>query len=244
MSDDSFQDRSSAHRAVRRHLDELLHERHVGVPRGVYVRRASAQKVVGHLFSARIRCAGHAALGAPQGVAIVGRHLHAIGAGTVSAATSLNLDVEAERVERMLVNVAAYGRERMPLGGRLMFDVAPVVVDRKFVTKYPNVRPGAHVLLTVNEVRGVVRPDLSAAGRNQGVANAIASASNGPGVDLGALQALVSDCGGHLWMMAQPPGEMVLKIHLPRRILDRSGSVRANRDASAPARQTAGVGHL
>ena len=76
------------------------------------------------------------------------------------ASTPLNLDVEAERVERMLVNVAAYGRERMPLGGRLMIEVASVVVDRNFVEKYPNVRPGAHVLLTVTEVRGAARPDL------------------------------------------------------------------------------------
>ena len=138
------------------------------------------------------------------------------------ASTPLNLDVEAERVERILVNVAAYGRERMPLGGRLMIEVASVVVDRTFVAKYPNVRPGAHVLLTVNEVRGAVRPDFSAAISTQASgANATAPASNNPGVDLGALQALVSDCGGHLWMMAEPPGDMVLKIHLPRRVLDR-----------------------
>jgi PAS domain S-box-containing protein len=139
------------------------------------------------------------------------------------ASTPLNLDVEAERVERILVNVAAYGRERMPLGGRLMIEVASVVVDRTFVAKYPNVRPGAHVLLTVTEARGAARPDFSAAVRTQASgANATASASDNPGVDLGALQALVSDCGGHLWMMVVPPGDMVLKIHLPRRVLDRA----------------------
>jgi hypothetical protein len=140
------------------------------------------------------------------------------------ASTPLNLDVEAERVERMLVNVAAYGRERMPSGGQLMIEVASVVVDRNFVAKYPNVRPGAHVLLTVNEVRGAVRPDFSAAVRNQNQASgadAGASGPDNPGVDLGALQTLVSDCGGHLWIMAEPPGDMVLKIHLPRRVLDR-----------------------
>jgi hypothetical protein len=138
------------------------------------------------------------------------------------ASTPLNLDVEAERVERMLVNVAAYGRERMPFGGQLMIEVTSVVVDRNFVAKYPNVRPGAHVLLTVNEVRGAVRPDLSATVRHQASgAKANASASDNPGVDLGALQTLVSDCGGHLWIMAEPPGDMVLKIHLPRRVLDR-----------------------
>jgi PAS domain S-box-containing protein len=135
------------------------------------------------------------------------------------AAAPLNVDVDAERVERMLVNVAAYGRERMPLGGRLMIDVSSVVVDRTFVSKYPNVRPGAHVLLTVNEVRGPVRPDfLKAADAHP--SGTSAAASGNPGVDLGALQALVSDCGGHLWMMAEPPGDMVLKIHLPRRALD------------------------
>jgi hypothetical protein len=110
----------------------------------------------------------------------------------------------------------------MPFGGQLMIEVTPVVVDRNFVARYPNVRPGAHVLLTVNEVRGAVRPDFSATVRNQASgANANASASDNPGVDLGALQTLVSDCGGHLWIMAQPPGDMVLKIHLPRRVLDR-----------------------
>ena len=147
------------------------------------------------------------------------------------ASTPLNLDVDAERVERMLVNVAAYGRERMPLGGRLMIEVASVVVDRKFVAKYPNVRPGAHVLLTVNEVRGPVRPDFLAVHTHASGANATASAADNPGVDLGALQALVSDCGGHLWMMAEPPGDMVLKIHLPRRVLD-------HLDPRAPAKRS------
>jgi len=139
----------------------------------------------------------------------------------------LNLEVEARRVERMLINVAAFGRERMPLGGRLMIDVDPVVVDREFVTKYPNVRPGAHVLLTVHEVRGGASPDFSAAIRTHpaDTSATAAAATDNPGVDLGTLQALVSDCGGHLWMMAEPSGNMVLKIHLPRRVLDRSEPV-------------------
>jgi two-component system cell cycle sensor histidine kinase/response regulator CckA len=146
------------------------------------------------------------------------------------ASTPLNLDVEAERVERMLVNVAAYGRERMPLGGRLMIEVASVVVDRNFVAKYPNVRPGAHVLLTFTEVRGPVRPDLSAAvDTHASGSRPNVPSSDHPGVDFGALQALVSDSGGHLWMMVEPPGNMVLKIHLPRRVLDRH-------DSHAPAK--------
>jgi hypothetical protein len=134
--------------------------------------------------------------------------------------TPLTLDVEVLPVERMLVNVAAYGRERMPLGGRLMIDVDSVVVDRAFVEKYPNVRPGAHVVLTVNEVRRAEPPGVADAALTR-TAN-ILRASGNPGVELGTLQALVSGCGGHLWMKAEPPGDMVLKIHLPRRVLDHS----------------------
>ncbi len=133
----------------------------------------------------------------------------------------LNLDVDAERVEQMLVNVAAYGRERMRRGGRLTIEVASVVVDRQFVAKYPNVRPGAHVLLTVTETMDRVAPASAAVTAPASAIDSATPPSDNPGVDLGALQALVTNCGGHLWMMAAPRGDMVLKIHLPRRVLDR-----------------------
>jgi hypothetical protein len=136
----------------------------------------------------------------------------------------LNLDVEAERVERILVNVAAYARGRMPFGGRLVIDVTSVVLDRAFAEKYPSVRPGAHVLFTVTEVKSATRADWSAAYLNPAQSGEAAAAAENPGVDLGVLQTLVSDSGGHLWMAAEPSGDMVLKIHLPRRALDDRGT--------------------
>jgi len=42
-------------------------------------------------------------------------------------------------------------------------------------------------------------------------------------VDLGILQRLIGDCGGHLWIKAEPTGDMVLKMHLPQPMLDRQG---------------------
>ena len=76
---------------------------------------------------------------------------------------------------------------------------------------------GEHVLLIVNEQRRVVRPDAAAAANGS---TASGFTGDSPGVDLGVLQALVTECGGHLWMRAEPPGDMELKIHLPRRVLD------------------------
>jgi hypothetical protein len=132
------------------------------------------------------------------------------------ASPAVHVDVESERVERVLVNVASYARERMPHGGRLNIELATVVVERRFIAKYPNVRPGDHVLITITEERGTVRNGSPAGLPDESAAAASRPAPEKPGVDLGALLSLVGNCGGHLWMSAEPPGNMVLKIHLPR----------------------------
>ena len=41
-------------------------------------------------------------------------------------------------------------------------------------------------------------------------------------MDLGPLVALIGEVGGHLWMSAEPAGNMTLQIHLPKRIQDES----------------------
>ena len=133
---------------------------------------------------------------------------------------SYKLDLDIDRVERILVNVAAYGRQRMPLGGRLMIEVGAVVLDRTFVEKHPNVRPGPYVVLTVAAMKGATPPQWS-------IVRGAASGIDQPApqvvtldVDLGTLEGIVSDCGGHLWIRVEPDGNMELRIHLPRRMLD------------------------
>src|SRR5262245_60917473 len=144
---------------------------------------------------------------------------------------ALDVDVDAERVERVLVYIAAYGRARMPLGGRLIIELARVVVDRDFVRKYPNVRPGAHALISVAKVRTTAPAEWPIGIREPIEATAIGATSERPGIDLEALQALTGDCGGHLWMNAKPGGDMEVKIHFPLRSADRSGSAGAVRSA-------------
>ena len=126
----------------------------------------------------------------------------------------VNVDVNAERVERLLVNVASYGRQRMPHGGRLRIELSTVVVDGKFISQHPNVRQGPHALITVTEV---ARPaeEVEASERTDAAESPIASGR--PGVDLRALQELISECGGHLWITAEPGGSMVVKMRLPLR---------------------------
>jgi PAS domain S-box-containing protein len=151
------------------------------------------------------------------------------------ASRPINVDVAMERVERILVNVASYARQRMPFGGRLKIDLARVVVDRRFLAKYPNVRPGAHALITITEEHVKRSTDVRAGDRNELIqAPGKRPAPEQPGVDLGALLELIAKCGGHLWMAAEPSGNMVLRIHLPQRVSDGLS------DAQTPTTRPAG----
>jgi PAS domain S-box-containing protein len=126
----------------------------------------------------------------------------------------LNVDVGMERVERLFVNLASYGRERMPFGGQLTIELGTVVVDRQFAVKHPDVRLGLHALITVTETRRAARADGPP--RHQATARSShGSVEPRAGVDFRTLQQLVSECGGHLWVKVQPPGDMVVKIRLP-----------------------------
>jgi len=123
------------------------------------------------------------------------------------ASGPFHVDVTSERLERVLINVAGYARQRMINGGTMKIDLATTAVGRRFVARYPNVRPGDHVLITVTEMPGAIPAGADGA----------AGAFDKIGVDLGALVELIGSCGGHLWMEAQPAGNMVVKIHLPKR---------------------------
>jgi hypothetical protein len=145
----------------------------------------------------------------------------------------LNVDLKAERVERLLVNLASYGRERMPFGGRLKIELGTVVVGRKFISQYPNVRQGPHALITVTEVgrtmdgeEQVQRPHPAVAANSREVS------STRPGVDLGTVQELIQECGGHLWMTAERSGNMTVKIRLPLRAWHREAQ---RQDIRVPA---------
>ena len=120
----------------------------------------------------------------------------------------LTVDVTAQRVERMLINLARYSRGRIPSGGRIVFDIDAANVDGQFVAKYPNVRQGPHVLLTVTQ-DGAQPPAEGNGSEPADGATAIG--------DLSALHGLVRHCGGHLWMDTDTAGETTIKIHLPLR---------------------------
>ena len=122
---------------------------------------------------------------------------------------SFDVEVDAERIERVLVTVASYARDRMPGGGQVKIELASTIVGRKFVARHPHVRPGPHVVITVSELRRTGTP--------REAAEELPEPADNPGKELRGLAEIVSQCGGHLWLEAERDGNMVVKIHLPRR---------------------------
>jgi chromosome segregation ATPase len=136
--------------------------------------------------------------------------------------SSLNVDVEQDRVERIFVTVAAYARARMPFGGRVTFEYGDVMVGKDAAVEHPEVRPGPHVLITVTAVRYASWADASRTLPRLSLVKSEPESTGDDqlGVDLSAIQTLIRGCGGQLWLAAEPPGDMVLKIHLPRVLSD------------------------
>jgi PAS domain S-box-containing protein len=117
------------------------------------------------------------------------------------------VDVDAERLERVLTNVAGYARERMPMGGQIQIDLSTIAIGRRFAAGHSNVRAGDHVLITVTELPSTSALPLDALRKAR---------PDAAGMELGVLVDLISSCGGHLWLEAQPAGNLVVKIHLPK----------------------------
>jgi two-component system, cell cycle sensor histidine kinase and response regulator CckA len=123
----------------------------------------------------------------------------------------------------------------MPFGGQLKIELGTIVVDRHFAAKHPNVRLGPHALVTVTESRRAGRIEGPLQLQTSESGSSSRSVAVQTQVELGTLQELVAECGGHLWMTVEPAGNMVVKIRLPlvttygepaRRPLSPAGRVR------------------
>ena len=95
--------------------------------------------------------------------------------------------------------MAAYGRERMPFGGRLKFEFANVMVGQESVAKHPDLRPGPHVLVTVTAVRYAVWSDASRTLPRLSHAPTARRIGPGPG-----RRGPERDPGAHPWLWRSP----------------------------------------
>ena len=124
--------------------------------------------------------------------------------------------VKADRsqMEQVLVNLAAYARDAMPQGGNLAIRIDWVDLDESSPELTPDLRPGAHILLSVGDTgpgmdpetaRRVFEPFFATKGQAQA-----------PGLGLPSVHGIVHQSGGDIRVESEPGKGTTFSVYLPR----------------------------
>jgi len=137
----------------------------------------------------------------------------------VELVTELQADLGSVRadpgqLEQVLMNLATNARDAMPEGGKLIIrtmDAELGTVDR---IKYPYVKPGGYVRLSVIDTGQGITPEV----RDRVFEPFFTTKEKGHGTGLGLAVAygVVKQSGGYIWARSEPGKGACFDIYLPR----------------------------
>ncbi len=125
-----------------------------------------------------------------------------------------NIKADPIQIEQILMNLAVNARDAMTTGGKLVFLTQDIDLSESFVKKYPYVKPGPYVLLSVTDTGiGMEKETLSRifdpffTTKEQGM---------GTGLGLSTVYGIVKQNDGYIHFFSKPGQGTTARIYLPR----------------------------
>jgi two-component system cell cycle sensor histidine kinase/response regulator CckA len=121
---------------------------------------------------------------------------------------------DASQIEQVIVNLAINSRDAMPQGGRFVIEIAGMDIDETQASKWPALRPGAYVTLSVSDTG----TGMDAETREHLFEPFFTTKTNGAGSGLGlsVVYGIIQQSGGYINVYSQVEAGTIFEIFLPR----------------------------
>jgi signal transduction histidine kinase/DNA-binding response OmpR family regulator len=125
-----------------------------------------------------------------------------------------NATIDPGQLENAILNLALNGRDAMPDGGTVRIDVSSAMLDRRYASIHPDVRPGAYVLVDVSDTGTGMPADVVARAFDPFFTTK--QEGKGTGLGLSMVYGFVRQSNGHIRIDSAIGQGTSVKLYLPR----------------------------